>query len=173
MATENTAGQVEYEFSSEQDQLIGSLGRKMALVGFAVMLFGGLQMVNGVFSLFATRSPDRVLAAAKEAGLPESNLQQLEKALTSERWLSPMAATSLAFAITGLFMLLIGIWTQQAGVSFAGIVGTKGHDIRRLMDALGALHKKYSLMFALLWIAVITSLISFAFALYHSFAARS
>lgn len=178
MAMENTGNQGAYEFTGDQDRLIGSLARKMGLVGFALMLFGGLQMVNGIVSLMATslmatRSPDKVLATAKEAGLPEASLQQLETALTSQRGLSPLAATSIAFAATGLLMLLIGRWTQQAAAGFAGIVGTKGQDIHRLMDALGALHKKYGLMYTLLWLAVITSLLSFAFAVISSFAARA
>ena len=172
MPIDTAASSSEYEFSDEQNRLIGSLARKMALVGFAMMLFGGLQMVNGVVSFFSTRNPEKVLAAAKEAGLPEAKLQQLKEALTAQRWLSPIAASSIAFALAGLFMFLVGLRTQQAGVGFAGIVGTKGQDIRRLMDALGALHKKYSLMFTLLWTAVILSLISFAFAIYHSFMAR-
>ncbi len=173
MAMENSANQGQYEFTSDQDHLIGSLARKMALVGFALMLFGALQMVNGVVSLFAARSPEKVLATAKEAGLPEASLQQLETALTAQHGLSPLAATSIAFAATGLLMLLIGRWTQQAAAGFAGIVGSKGQDIFRLMDALGTLHKKYGLMYTLLWLAVITSLLSFAFAIFSSFANRA
>lgn len=173
METENAPAYGEYEFSDEQNRLLGSLARKMALVGLFVMLFGGLQLVNGVVSFFATRNPERMLAAAKEAGMPEANLQQLEKALTSAGWLSPIAASSFAFALAGLFMLLVGIWTQQAGAGFAGIVNTKGQDIRRLMDALGALHNKYSLMYTLLVTAAIFSLISLAFTLYHLWSGRA
>jgi hypothetical protein len=172
MSNEGAAISGEYEFNAEQNRLIGDLARKMALVGFVVMLFGGLQMVNGVVSLLSTRNPEKVLAAAKEAGVPEASLQRLEEVLTSKSWLSPIAASSIAFALSGLFMFLTGLWTQSAAAGFAAVVGTKGQDIRRLMDGLGSLHKKYNLMYTLLWVSVIASLISFAFTLYNSFMAN-
>jgi hypothetical protein len=164
----NETGPGEYEFSDQQNQLIGDLARKMGLVGFAVMLFGGLQMFNGVTTLFSARHPERMIAAAKAAGVSDDKIERLEKALTPEGRLSPIAASSIGFTFTGLLMLLVGMWTQQAAGSFAQIVTTKGQDIHRLMDALAALHKKYSLMYTLLWIAAIASLISLAFMVYHS-----
>ena len=157
----------EYEFTPPQNQMIGDLARKMALVGFVIMFFGGLQMFNGIMSLIAFRNPDRVIAAAKEHGMPEVNLKQLEQALTAQGWLSPAAVSALAFGLSGLFMFLVGLWTQQAAGGFAAIVRTKGQDISRLMDALGALHKKYHLMYTLIWIAVICSLLSLVFSLFH------
>jgi hypothetical protein len=172
MASDDAMSHGEYEFSAEQNHLIGNLARKMALVGFALMLFGGLQMVNGIMMLITTRSPDKVIAAAKEAGVPADKIDQLEKAFTSGGWLSPVTASSVAIAVTGLLMLLVGMWTQQSAAGFAGIVKTSGQDIRRLMDALRALHKKYNLMYTLLWIAAIVSLISLAFSLYRHFTGK-
>lgn len=162
----------EYEFSSTQNQLIGDLARKMSLVGFVIMLFGGLQMFNGIMSLIAFRNPDRVIAVAKQSGMPEEKVKQLEQALTAEGWLSPAALAALAFGISGLFMVLVGLWTQQAAAGFAAIVRTKGQDIAQLMGALGAMHKKYQLMYTLIWVAVICSLISLAFSLYHMWMAK-
>ena len=173
MASTTVTTSDEYEFSGEQNRLIGDLARKMGLVGFAIMLFGGLQMVNGIITFFSTRNPERVIAAAKEAGMPADKLQQLEKAVTPAGGLSPLGTSSIAFAVTGLLMLLVGMWTQQSAAGFAAIVRTQGQDIHRLMDALGALHKKYSLMYTLLWIAVIATLISLAMTLFHHFRGAS
>lgn len=160
----------EYEFTPQQNQLIGDLARKMAMVGFFIMLFGGLQMINGIVSLISFRHPDKVIAAAKTAGVPEEKLKQLEQALTAEGFLSPAATAAIAFALSGFLMLLVGVWTQQAASGFAGIVQSKGHDISSLMAALGAMHKKYHLMYTILWIVAITSLISLAIGLYHMWA---
>ena len=152
--------------------MIGSLARKMGLVGFVLMLFGGLQLFNGIMTFVATRSPDKVLSAAKEAGVTEVQLQQLETSLKSDGWLSPITISALAFGLTGLLLIVVGMWTQQAAASFGGIVLTKGQDMRRLMDALGALHKKYSLIYNILWIAAIAGLISLVISLYHLWSAR-
>jgi hypothetical protein len=55
----------------------------------------------------------------------------------------------------GLFFLLIGIWTRDAGSSFRQIVDSKGNDIRNLMDAIGSLKKLYTLQYWLLVIALV------------------
>jgi len=160
----------EYEFSPQQNQLIGDLARKMAMVGFFIMLFGGLQMFNGIVSLISFRNPDKVIAAAKNAGVPEDKIKALQQALTADGFLSPAAVAALAFALSGFLMLLVGVWTQQAAAGFANIVRSKGNDIASLMAALGAMHKKYHLMYTILWIVAIASLISLAVGLWHMWA---
>ena len=55
MASSPTDSTGEFEFNESQNQLIGSLARKMALVGFVMIFFGLLQMVNGVTSLIMSR----------------------------------------------------------------------------------------------------------------------
>jgi hypothetical protein len=172
MATDSPTSGGDYEFNPEQNQLIGDLARKMMLVGFVMMLFGALQVAQGIMSLIAARNPARVISAAKEAGVPDERLQQLQTALAAEGWLSPLGVSSLAIALGGVFLLLVGLWTQQAGAGFVGIVRTRGQDISRLMDALRALHKKYTLMYTLLWIAAIISLLSFLLGVYHAWSAR-
>jgi hypothetical protein len=172
MASESTPSSGEYEFNDEQNRLIGSLARKMSLVGFVLMLFGVLQVFNGVMTLIATRSPDKVLSAAKDAGMTDAQLQLLETSLKADGWLSPITISALTFALAGLLLIVVGLWTQQAAAGFAAIVLTKGQDIRRLMDALGALHKRYGLIYNLLWIAAIAGLISFGISLYHLWSAK-
>lgn len=173
MANEMSSGTTEYEFNPEQSRLIGNLARKMGMVGFVAMMFGVLQMVNGIVSFFSTMNPDKFVAAAKEAGLSDEMLQRLQHGLTSGGWLSPLTISSIAFALTGLFVFLIGLWTQQSAVGFAGVAATQGQDIRRLMGALGALHKKYTLMATILWIAALSALISLLFSLFQMWSGKA
>jgi hypothetical protein len=158
----------EFEFDESQNQLIGSLARKMALVGFVMMFFGILQMINGVSSLFLSRNPDRMIAAAEKAGLSQDQIDQLRQAVTGEFWSSPLTMSAIAFAVAGLLLLLVGVWTQQAAGGFAGIVLTKGKDVSRLMDALRALHLKYGMIYYMLLIAALISLLSLVISLWHA-----
>jgi hypothetical protein len=168
MAASPTDSTGEFEFSEAQNQLIGSLARKMSLVGFVMLFFGLLQMFNGVASMFLSRKPDRVIAAAQEAGMPQERLDMLKEALAGGFWSSPIVISSLAVALAGLLLFLVGLWTRQAAMGFAGIAYTKGRDISRLMDALGAMHRKYGLMYTILLVAAIVSLVSLAISLWHS-----
>jgi hypothetical protein len=168
MASSPTDSTGEYEFNDSQNQLIGSLARKMGVVGMVMLFFGLLQMINGVTSMFMSRNPDRIIAAAQKAGLPEEKLNMLKETLSGGFWSSPIVATSLAFAMAGLLLFLVGMWTRQAAVGFAGIVQTKGRDISRLMEALGALQRKYELIYTVLFVAALISLLSLVSSLWQS-----
>ena len=168
MSSSSTASTSEFEFNESQNQLIGSLSRKMGLVGFVMIFFGLLQMINGVTTLFINRHPDRVIAAAQKAGMSEEQLGALKQALSGGFWSSPITISALAFAAAGLFLFLVGLWTRQAAGGFAAVALTSGKDISRLMEALGALHRKYGLIYSILLAAAIVSLVSLAFNLWHS-----
>jgi hypothetical protein len=168
MSMPTTSASGEFEFSDSQNQLIGSLARKMALVGFVMLFFGLLQMLNGISSLILSRNPDRMLAAAENAGMSPEQLVMLKEAFAGGFWSSPITISAIAFAVAGLFLLLVGLWTKQAAVGFAGIVQTKGKDVSRLMDALGALHRAYGLIYWIMLIAAIISLTSLALSLWQS-----
>ncbi|TWU21854.1 hypothetical protein [Bythopirellula polymerisocia] len=157
----------EFEFSESQNQVIGSLAGKMALVGFVMTFFGLLQMFNGLMSLFLTRNPDRVISAAQKAGVTDENLSALKEALSGGFWSSPVTVSAIAFALAGLLLFLVGLWTRQAAFGFAGIVVTKGKDISRLMDALGSLHRKYSLIYNVVLVAAVISLVSLVLSLWQ------
>jgi hypothetical protein len=162
----NTTG--EFEFSESQNQLIGSLARKMSLVGLVMTFFGLLQLFNGVTTLLLARDPERVIAAAEKAGVAQEQLGALKQALSGGFWSSPVTVSAIAFALAGLFLFLVGLWTRQAGGSLARIVLTKGQDISRLMDALGALHRKYGLIYSVLLVAAVISLTSLVISLWQS-----
>jgi hypothetical protein len=157
----------EFEFSDSQNQLIGSLARKMTTVGFVMVFFGILQIVNAVMTMFFTRDPNRVIAAAEKAGMPAEQLDTLREALSGGFWSSPVAISAISVGVAGLLLFLVGNWTRQAGLGFAGIVLTKGRDVSRLMDALGALHRKYALMYTILVVAAIFAFVSLILAFWQ------
>lgn len=168
MASAPSGSSGEFEFAESQNQLIGSLARKMSLVGIVMLFFGLLQMANGVTTLIMSRNPDRVIALAEKTGAPPEQLAALREAMEGDFWSSPLAASAIAMALAGLLLLLIGWWTRQAAVGFGGIVLTQGRDVSRLMDALGALHRKYSLMYTVLLVAAIITLASLAISLWQA-----
>jgi hypothetical protein len=173
MSSPSTALTGEFEFDESQNQLIGSLARKMGLVGFVMIFFGLLQMINGISSLIMSRNPERVIEAAQKAGMPEGQLGVLKQALSGGFWSSPITITAIAFALGGLLLFLIGLWTREAATGFVGIVLTKGKDVSRLMDALGALHRKYGMIYAMLLAAAIISLASLVMSLWHFWSGRT
>ena len=75
----------------------------------------------------------------------------------------------MALALVGLLLFLVGLWTRQAAVGFAGIVLTKGKDILTADGRTGsALHQKYGMIYSVLRAAAIVSLVSLALPLWHS-----
>jgi hypothetical protein len=158
----------EFEFDESQNQVISSLARKMGLVGLVLIFFGILQMINGVSSLIMTRNPSRFIEAAEKSGFTSDQIEMLKKSLADGSWSSPLAAYALAFALAGLLLLLVGVWTRQAAGGFANVAYTKGKDISRLMDALGALNLKYGMIYYMILVAALISLVSLVISLWHS-----
>jgi hypothetical protein len=168
MSSASTVSAGEFEFDESQNRVIGDLARKMSLVGLVLIFFGVLQMVNGVSSLIISRNPERMLAAAERSGLSAEQIGMLKKTLADGSWASPLVASALAFTLAGLFLVLVGVWNRQAAGGFAGVAFSKGKDISRLMDALRALHQKYTAIYFFILAAALVSLISLAISLWHS-----
>jgi hypothetical protein len=168
MSTTSPISAGEFEFDESQNRVIGDLARKMSLVGFVMIFFGALQMINGVSSLVMSRNPQRMMEAAEKAGFTPEQIETLRRTLADGSWASPLVASALAFTLAGLLLLLVGVWTRQAAGGFSGIAHTKGKDISRLMDALGALHRKYTAIYFFILIAALVSVLSLAISLWHS-----
>jgi hypothetical protein len=168
MPSTPTTSTSEFEFSESQNKLIGDLAMKMGLVGFVMIFFGLLQLINGVTTLIMSRSPDRVIAAAQKAGMPEGQLGVLKESLSGGFWSSPISVAALTFAIAGVLLFLVGLWTREAARGFGGIALTKGKDISQLMGALEALHRKYGMIYYILLVAAIASLLSLVVTLWQS-----
>jgi hypothetical protein len=165
MSTEYIGPAGQYEFDEAQNQSIGTLARRMGLVGFVMMLFGLLQLINGVSAMIISRNPGRMLETAEQAGLSPDQLKLLKEATVGGFWSSPLTVSAIAFVLSGLLLILMGSWTQMAAGNFARIVKTKGQDIARLMDGLGALNLMYGMIYYLLIVAALLSLASLVISL--------
>jgi hypothetical protein len=147
-----------YEFTSEQNDLIGRLARKMSLVGLVSLIFGIFYLLAAVLLivyLFQDRLPPEVAQQ-----IPE-DVRAKMPAPTTYFW-----GVIVQTALAGLIFTMIGVWTRSAASSFREIVATTGRDISHLMNALGSLHKMYSLLYTLIIITILAFLIALGFQLF-------
>ena len=168
MSTNFTGPSGQYEFDETQNDVIGTLAKRMSLVGIVLMIFALLQIINGVTAMIISRNPQRMLESAEKAGISRDQLELLKEATAGGFWSSPLTVSAIAFVVSGLLMLLIGAWTQMAAGNFARIVKTKGQDISRLMDGLGALNLMYGMMYYILLIAAVLTVASLLISLVQS-----
>jgi hypothetical protein len=171
MSTDFTAPTGQYEFDASQNEVIGTLAKRMSLVGIVLMIFGLLQIINGVSAMIISRNPQQMLESAKKAGMTPDQLDLLKQATAGGFWSSPLTVSAIAFVVTGLLLLLIGAWTQMAAGNFGRIVKTKGQDISRLMDGLGSLNLMYGMIYYVVLIAAVISVVSLIISLVQSWAA--
>jgi hypothetical protein len=101
-----------------------------------------------------------MLESAEKAGMSPEQLDLLEEATAGGFWSSPLTVSAIAFVVTGLLLLLVGAWTQMAAGNFARIVKTKGQDISRLMDGLGALNLMYGMIYYIVLVAAVITVLS-------------
>jgi hypothetical protein len=109
-----------------------------------------------------------MLESAEKAGISAEQLELLEQATAGGFWSSPMTVSAIAFVVTGLLLLLIGAWTQMAAGNFAWVVKTRGQDISRLMDGLGALNLMYGMIYYIVLIAAAITVLSLIISLVQS-----
>src|SRR5262245_2063644 len=143
-----------YEFSGEQNQLIGSLAGKMRFVGLIAVILGVLNLLMAilvVLAVYRDRIPPDWKAKTKEyvdkarEKLPDDVRTQADQYSLDK--LPPndhLWGIAIGSAATGLFYLLLGTWTRSAAKSFRKIVDTRGNDIRNLMEGMASLHSMYS-----------------------------
>lgn len=139
-----------YEFTKEQNELIGGLASKMRLVGLLAVVVGIINLVSALM----------LLVFVFQDRLPAEMIEQIPPEVRSE--MPPkdfLWGIILQGATTGLIFLMIGLWTRAASASFRDIVATTGRDITHLMDALSSLYKKYSLMYMLIVVALLFVLV--------------
>jgi hypothetical protein len=120
--------QPRYEFTPDQNDLIGRLARKMRGVGFVYVMLGmGTVAMAGLVAV---------------AGLIDSRVNRVPP--------TGLWAAVGVYAVSGVVNFFLGAWTFKAGKGFIKITATRGNDVGLLMDALAELHKAYSLVFALM-----------------------
>jgi len=166
-----------YEFTADQNKLIGSLAGKMRFVGLFAVVLGVINLLLAllvVAAVYRDRVPpewktktNEYLEKAREK-LPEDVRKQSEQYSLDK--LPPndhLWGIAIGSAFTGLFYLLMGVWTRSAGAAFQKIVDTQGSDIKHLMDAMGSLHQMYSLLYTLLVVVLLAGIISLGLTLYR------
>lgn len=160
-----STGGRQYEFTGDENKLIGGMAHRMSWVGIFFIIVGVLNLLAAVFLLVAiyrhqvpaewvSTLPEEAQKSFRETKLPEN----------TQLWGFVINA-----AVGGLIYLLIGVWTRGAAVSFRQIVDTAGSDISHLMNALASLNKMYTLMYTLLVIAVLLFLVGLGLALWTQF----
>jgi hypothetical protein len=169
-----------YEFSAEQNKLIGSLAGKMSFVGLLAVLLGVLNLLSAVLvvvAVYRDRIPADWKAKTKEymdrarEKLPDDVRLQAEQYSVDK--LPPndhLWGIAISTGATGLFYFLMGSWTRSAARSFRRIVTTQGSDIRNLMDGMGSLHQMYSLLYMLLMLVLLAGVVAIGLTLYKYYA---
>src|SRR5262249_17696967 len=126
-----------YEFTSEQNDLIGGLAKKMSLVGLVSVVFGVLYLLSAVLLLafiFQDKLPADVVSK-----IPDEVRSKVPS--TSYLW-----GVVIQTVLAGLIFLLIGIWTRSSAASFHEIVVATGRDISHLLKEVSSLHNMYRLL---------------------------
>lgn len=169
----STAG---YEFSTEQNELIGSLAGKMRFVGLFAVIVGvmySLMTILVIVGVYRDRIPADWQAKVNDyVGKAREKLPDDVRKQADEYSLDKLPPNDhlwgIAFStgFAGLFYLLIGIWTRSAGGSFQNIVDQRGNDMKQLMDGLGSLHHLYSLLYTLLVVVLLAGIISLGLTLF-------
>ena len=119
----------QYEFSDEHNREISALADAMRVTS-SLMLLVGLAFV--------------VLAALTAAHV-----------MNSDGSYGP----AIGLGAAALLCLCIGFWTGGAATSFRKVVETKNEDEWHLMNALGALRSMYGLLRALIFAALVLTMI--------------
>jgi hypothetical protein len=161
----------EYEFSEQQNQVIGSLSGSMRGVGFILVVVAILNLLFAlvvILAIYRDRLPQRYVdqVLEKAEGVSKTNVKEALTHLPSNNHLWGIAISAL---VNFVIYLLVGLWTQNAAGSFRKIVDTKGNDISHLMDALSSLNKMYTLIWTLIVIGLLVLIISAGLAIYAHF----
>ncbi len=166
----------EYEFTKEQNHVIGDLASKMRYVGFFSVLFGLFALILTLI-LVGYMNLDRLpsdvrkkLNEAYEQGLTAEQKEVAKKAISEiPQGNSFLTGIAIFTGVTGLFFLLQGAWSRSAGAAFQQIVATEGNDIKNLMNAVNSLQWMYGMISKLLTLALLAALIAIGLSIYKYF----
>ena len=68
--------------------------------------------------------------------------------------MSGLLGHALSGLVQCLIMFLMGVWIRRSGRAFSRIAATRGHDMSNLMGALAELHQMFTLVRAMLVVAL-------------------
>jgi hypothetical protein len=157
----------QYEFSQEQNTLIGSLASKMRFVGLFFEIVGVINVAIAVLvvvAVFRDRVPQSWIDQLPSETKAKVEEQKDKLPINSHLW-----GIAINAGVVGLFYLVMGVWTRSAGDSFQKIVQTQGSDISHLMNALSSLHSMYALVYTLLMVTLLLGLLALGLTLFQQF----
>jgi hypothetical protein len=162
----------EYEFTQEQNRLIGALAGRMRGVGLFLVI---LAVLNLLFTVL-------VVAVIYRAKLPQDYVDKVVKTVGDlahrtdvQKELANLPpdkhlwGIAIFCAVNFLIYLLVGVWTREAAGSFRKIVDTQGNDISHLMSALSALNRMYTLILTLILLGLLSFLAAAGYFAYAQF----
>jgi hypothetical protein len=159
----------QYEFTQEQNTLIGSLALKMRFVGLFFIVVGLLNVLVAllvVLAVYRDRVPQKWIDQ-----LPAESKAKFEENKGKLPTNNHLWGIAINAGVVGLFYLVMGAWTRSAGASFQKIVDTQGSDISHLMSALSSLHSMYALIYTLLVLTLLLGLLALGLTVYTQFVA--
>lgn len=171
----------QYEFTADQNKQVGALASSMSFVGLFSTIFGviGILITLVVVGLIFQ---DKVPAKWKEethkilekgrAQLPEKEREIAKEYNFDNLPKNNLIGIAVYSGVTGLFFVLLGIWTRTAGASFQKIVATQGSDITNLMNALDSLRAMYGLLYTLLVLALLSGVVAIGLTVYQNYIAK-
>jgi hypothetical protein len=157
----------QYEFSQEQNALIGSLASKMRFVGLFLIAVGVVNLLIAllvVVAIYRDRVPQKWIDQ-----LPAETRAKVEEQKEKLPDNTHLWGIAINAGVVALFYLVMGAWTRAAGYSFQKIVDTQGSDISHLMSALSSLHSMYALVYMLLVVTILLGLLALGLTLYKQF----
>jgi hypothetical protein len=164
----------EYEFTQDQNKVIGALAGRMHGVGIFLIFVAILNfvvMALVITAIYRNKLPpdylQKVLTKASEATKADVQSQLDQLPPNTQLW-----GIAISTGVNGLIYLLIGAWTRGASGSFKKIVDTTGHDITHLMEAVSSLHKMYSLIYTLIVVGILLFLAATGLFFWEYFAAQ-
>jgi hypothetical protein len=167
----STGSAREYEFTPEQNSLIGALAARMRTVGLFLLI---LALLNLLFTLvvvaviYRAKLPqDYVDAVVKKVG--EATRTDVQKQLDNLPPDKHLWGVAIFSGVNFLIYLLVGVWTRSAAAEFRKIVDTQGNDVTHLMGALSALNKMYSLINTLILLGLLLFLAAVGYLVYSQF----
>jgi hypothetical protein len=161
----------EYEFNQQQNSLFSALASSMRGVGFFLVFIAVLNFLVAILvivTIYRAKLPQSYVDTVVEK-VSEATKQDMKAQLSNIPADTHLWGIAISSAVNGLIYLLIGVWTQTAGVSFKKIVDTTGSDIHHLMDAVSALGKMYTLIYTLIVIGLLVLVAAIGLALYTQF----
>jgi hypothetical protein len=75
------------------------------------------------------------------------------------RWFKFQYYLEVGLIFLSLLFMVVGVWTHRAGREFRNIADTQGNDMAHLMGALDNLHKLYTLLHLIFFVALIFAII--------------